>query len=578
MSGTFLAAVVWIEVWGFERTLWLAATVNFAIVFISGLLGREQQQTVRLAGRPSAPAGRVAATSAQLGPAQGGMIKWILFSTGFVAMAMEVVWTRAFTPVLKTQVYSFAMIVFTYLGATFLGSWMYRRDLRRNRPRSTETLMATLAVTAFVPVLVNDSRLVVANWMGNLDAFSVIILLASIGPVCTLLGYLTPSLIDEYGTGQPTKAGQAYAINVVGCILGPLFACYVLLPRLSERHALILLGLPFFVFSSLLCRARPRWLQLGWVAIAGVLVMSAGFLVRDFEGMLQQSQKSTTIRRDYTASVISMETDRGKWLLVNGIGMTALSPITKFMVHLPLAFHHGQPESALVICFGMGTTYRSALTWKIDTTAVELVPSVTKAFGFYHADAARFIDDPNGHMITDDGRRYLKRTDKKFDVIVVDPPPPVQAAGSSLLFSKEFYELAKQHLRPGGILQMWYPGDDETATTQAVIRSIHESFPHVRCFLSVAGWGVHMLASMEPIEKLDAGQLAARMPENARQDLLEWNASKDAPAYLMQVLTNEYFVPTMLNPDTEVRVTDDKPFNEYFLFRRLLGRLKKRVP
>ena len=57
----------------------------------------------------------------------------ILFSTGFVAMAMEVVWTRAFTPVLKTQVYSFAMIVFTYLGATFFGSWMYRVDLRKNR-------------------------------------------------------------------------------------------------------------------------------------------------------------------------------------------------------------------------------------------------------------------------------------------------------------------------------------------------------------------------------------------------------------------------------------------------------------
>ena len=59
------------------------------------------------------------------------MIKWILFSTGFVAMAMEVVWIRAFTPVLKTQVYSFVMIVFTYLGATFVGSWIYRRDLKK---------------------------------------------------------------------------------------------------------------------------------------------------------------------------------------------------------------------------------------------------------------------------------------------------------------------------------------------------------------------------------------------------------------------------------------------------------------
>jgi predicted membrane-bound spermidine synthase len=569
MSGTFLAAVVWIEAFGFHRTLWLAAAGNFTIAFISGCLGWEQQQSARLAGKTDAPAMTAAAASARTGTVQGGMIKWILFSTGFMSMAMEVVWTRAFIPVLKTQVYSFAMIVFTYLGATFIGSWMYRRDLRRNCPRPPGKLIAALAVTAFLPVLVNDSRLVVANWTGVIDTFSVIILLASICPVCTLLGYLTPSLIDEYAAGQPTKAGQAYAINVVGCIFGPLFACYILLPNLSERHALILLGLPFFLFYFLLCRVQSRQQQLRWGLLAGVVLAASVFLVRDFEGMLIRSEKGTTIRRDYTASVISMEADGYKWLLVNGIGMTTLTPITKFMVHLPLAFHKGKPESTLVICFGMGTTYRSALSWNIDTTVVELVPSVTKAFGFYHADAARAVNDPNGHMITDDGRRYLKRTDKKFDVIVVDPPPPVQAAGSSLLFSREFYELARQHLKPGGILQMWYPGDKEIVTGQAVIRSIHESFPYVRCFPSVFGWGVHMLGSMEPIEPLDAWQLAARMPENARQDLLEWNVSKDAPAYLGQVLTNEYSVAALLNPDAEIQVTDDKPFNEYFLLRQL---------
>ena len=57
---------------------------------------------------------------------------------------------------------------------------------------------------------------------------------------------------------------------------------------------------------------------------------------------------------------------------MNGIGMTGLTPITKFMAHLPLAFHQGRPQSALIICFGMGTTYRSALSWDVNTTTVEL--------------------------------------------------------------------------------------------------------------------------------------------------------------------------------------------------------------
>ena len=63
-------------------------------------------------------------------------------------------------------------------------------------------------------------------------------------------------------------------------------------------------------------------------------------------------------------------------------------------------------------------------------------------------------------------------------------------------------------------------------------------------FRPLKGWGVHMLASMQPIGQFDAAQLAARMPESARKDLVEWNDSKDAPAYLAQVLTNEYSLPS----------------------------------
>jgi spermidine synthase len=247
--------------------------------------------------------------------------------------------------------------------------------------------------------------------------------------------------------------------------------------------------------------------------------------------------------------------------------MTSLTPITKFMVHLPLAFHQGRPDSALIICFGMGTSYRSALSWDIDTTAVELVPSVMEAFGFYHADAAHWANDPKGHIVIDDGRRYLKRTAKKFDVIVVDPPPPPETASSSLLYSTEFYELAKQHLKPHGILQTWFPRG-QVLTWQAAARSLQDSFPYVRCFRSVEGWGTHLLASMEPIEQLDGTQLAARMPENARKDLLEWDPSQEVSVYIERVVSNELSISILLNPNPKVQITDDHPFNEYFLLRR----------
>src|SRR5262249_4590562 len=153
----------------------------------------------------------------------------------------------------------------------------------------------------------------------------------------------------------------------------------------------------------------------------------------------------------------------------------------------------------LIICFGMGTTYRSSLSWDLQTTSVELVPSVRESFGFFHQDAAQLATNPKGQIIVDDGRRFLKRTRDQFDVIVVDPPPPPAAAGSSLLYSQEFYELAKQHLKPKGILQAWFPGSVDPTVEQAVVRSIDAAFPYVRRFGSMENWGVHLLASMDPI-------------------------------------------------------------------------------
>lgn len=381
------------------------------------------------------------------------------------------------------------MIVFTYLGATFFGSLWYRYHLRKKSPRSIATLLALLAVATFLPGVVSDPKIVhMDDWAYLTNIASAIVVLASIVPLCATLGYLTPSLIDEYAGGHPRLAGGAYAINVLGCILGPLFACYVLLPWMSERGALMVLSLPFWGFYFLGWKSLPFEQRMVSSWAAGSLAVYSLFFSSNFQDLVLSRSGRIEARRDYAAAVISADLSGNKVLLVNGIGMTALTPITKFMAHLPLAFHQGRPQSALIICFGMGTTYRSALSWDVNTTAVELVPGVTQAFGFYHADAAHVLSNPKGQIVIDDGRRYLKRSREKFDVIVIDPPPPPEAAGSSLLYSKEFYELAKQHLNPHGILQTWVPGT-ETSLVLAAVRSVSESFPYTRGFGPVEGGG-----------------------------------------------------------------------------------------
>jgi predicted membrane-bound spermidine synthase len=564
MAGTLLTAVVLVEVLGFRRTLYVAAAFNLVIASASASLGWRRREAATVV--PSQREPDSSAHAAVVNEVPGASLtKWILFSTGLIAMAMEVVWSRAFTQVLRTQVYSFASVVFMYLGATFVGSLLYRRDLRRGRVRSLPGLIAFLAIVAFLPVLVNDPRLVnPSHWTGMANVINRIALLLSICPLCAGLGYLTPHLIDAYGAGNPARAGRVYALNVLGCIVGPLVASYGLLPWISERQALIVLGLPFFV----LLVASGQALEARWRFTTGALAAAAAVWALvfslDFATVAKRAIPETEIRRDHAASVIATGRGDDRQLLVNGIGMTMLTPITKFMVHLPLAFQKTPPRSALIICFGMGTSYRSALSWDLETTAVELVPSVRDTFGYYHADTAAVLRNPKGRIVIDDGRRFLARTRAKYDVIVIDPPPPVEAAGSSLLYSNEFYEVAKQHLNPGGILQAWIP-EVEEETARAITLSVTDSFPHVRRFASVVRWGTHLLASMEPIEALTAEQLAARMPEAAKRDLIEWSPSLSVSEYLGTVLAEEK--PIAPRGTSRIAITDERPYNEYFLLR-----------
>lgn len=171
-------------------------------------------------------------------------------------------------------------------------------------------------------------------------------------------------------------------------------------------------------------------------------------------------------------------------------------------------------------------------------------------------------------MVVDDGRRYLQWTKKTFDVITIDPPPPVEAAGSSLLYSREFYALAKIRLKPGGILQQWFPGGD-SITEAAVLQAIIEAFPYVRIFRGVGDWGFHMLASEQPILQLSAETLASRLPASANRDLVEWFPSNTPTQVFAAMLSREMKAEAILGraPGAPV-LQDDRPVNEYYFLRR----------
>jgi spermidine synthase len=448
-------------------------------------------------------------------------------------------------------------ILALYLIATYLGSRFYRS---RRQPQDLESglVWALLGLSVLIPFITVDPRLQIP---------ALLRVIVGIGPLSGLVGFITPLIVDLYSAGDPDLAGRAYAINIVGCVIGPLLSGFLLLPWLGERWALCLFAFPWFVAGlGAPLRSSPKRSR-NLVAYS-MLAVSALALVVFTEGFEEQF-KPRKVLRDSTATVIATGVENRKRLLINGVGITTLTPITKMMAHIPLAFLPHPPSNALIICFGMGTTHRSALSWHIQSTSVELVPSVPKLFSFFHSSGPVGLDSPLSHLVTDDGRSYMERTQEQYDVIVLDPPPPIGAAASSLLYSKEFYAIAKKRLKPGGILQQWFPGGD-TTTVASIARALQESFPYVRAFSSIEHVGFHFLASMSPIESPTASELAQRLPPDATRDLMEWGPASTAVNQFQTVLDLEIPLASIIQGDPKApALTDDRAVNEYFLIRKL---------
>ncbi|MGH9715076.1 MAG: fused MFS/spermidine synthase [Candidatus Acidiferrales bacterium] len=550
--GSFVP-LFFVELYGFHATLRIGASLNVAITAAALAVAVKSQSRHR-----------AAASDLGLDPAvtldRRFSTLLLLFTTGFATMGMEIIWIRLYTPYIGPIVYSFAFILIAYLLATYAGSQAYRFWSRRHANENLLTWIS-LALLGLLPLLTTDTRVPLPD---------VLRVFLGVMPVSGMIGFLTPMLVDRSSGGDPDRAGRAYAVNVLGCILGPLVSGFLLLPLVGEHYSMLFFVLPWFVMALAPRRAaRLRSWQNAFACTIIVGALAIFFLTKDYE--TQYSIRK--VLRDSTATVIAHGTGMDRRLLVNGQGMTQLTPITKMMAHLTLASLDHEPRGALVICFGMGTTFRSVVSWGMTSTAVELVPSVPKLFTYYHPDGAQVLASPLAHVLIDDGRRYLERTPAKYDAIIIDPPPPVQTAGSSLLYSQDFYAVAKQRLEPGGILQQWLPeGDNEIQAS--VARALKNSFPYVRIFHSVEGWGWHFLASDHPIPGRTADELLRRMPAPAIADMMEWGPAKTPAAQFELVLSRPIALDQLiaLSPSTPA-LQDDRPINEYFFLRTPFDRI-----
>ena len=576
LLGTLTAAFVLIELLGFQGTLFLAGSLNTVLALAAFSISRTAA-SADSAEKPTAAEVPLPAPRRGLYGLPPNAILVSLFTTGMVSMGMEVVWVRQYTPYLGPFVYAFARILAVYLLATALGSYHYRTKVRTgahsHSAGGSASAWSLLALFGLIPVLMADPLFPVGG------PESAGLRLDGIALFCAVAGYLTPLLVDAWSQGDPDRAGSAYAVNIVGSIVGPLVASFWLLPWIGERKSILALTLPLFAIAALTAfrrpseSARPRAVVNPKLIFAGSTI--AAILLFDGSHDFETKYPVREVRRDYAATVIATGRGFGRQLLVNGFNMTHLTPDNKYMVHLPFAFLGRPPKNGLIICFGMGTGFRSMLSWGIPTTAVDLIPSVPALYGYFNANAAKLVSSPLARIVVDDGRRFLDGSMQKYDAIVIDPPPPPQAPGTSLLYSREFYEVIKRHLSSDGILEQWYLDDkSDPAIKASVAKALTQSFPYVRAFPSYdqhngTSFGMYFLASMRPLPNLSGSVLAARLPPEAAADFVEWGPARTVPEQFDLALSHELNVDQMIAQAPSVPpIRDNLPINEYFLLRR----------
>ncbi|MDA0577015.1 MAG: fused MFS/spermidine synthase [Verrucomicrobia bacterium] len=387
-----------------------------------------------------------------------GLIVWM---TGFVTFVLEVAWFRSLRAAFQSTTDSFAIILAAVLIPLACAARLVPA-IRASRITLGHTLaIAGVAILLATPLIERFDLLlsVVHDYWTTMVVWLVASLLTMGLPVL-FLGFALPWLLDDQQT--PGRWGRLYAWNTLGAIVGSLLAAWVLLPCIGFARTAWLAGALVVLLALRTTRGLARIATtLAGTAALLIAVTTESGLGRDrIQGeknrasyrLLEQAEAP-----DSTISVIAY-TNEYRALVIDGFQASSemrTSHYMPWMGRLPMLLHPA-PHDALVICFGTGQTangVRREGPERLDV--VELSPDVIRMADLFQSNEG-VLQDPRVRTIVMDGRAWLRRTDRRYDVVTLEPMPP-HFAGVNALYSREFYQLMAQRLNPGAIVAQWVP-------------------------------------------------------------------------------------------------------------------------
>jgi spermidine synthase len=469
---------------------------------------------------------------AQLSIINSQFVLWGFALSGFSALGYEVVWTRLLSIFSLNAVFSFTIMLTTFLVGLALGGALAARRVDR-APDPMRLFgylelgigvcaILVLYIFARLPTLLE--RFTAPDTLGRL-VFAEFFAAAITMLVPTLLmGATFPVAARIFGAGAEAigrRVGRLYALNTIGAALGAFVAGFVLIPLLGlQRAALVLALLNLAVGAVALLRAAPTpRLQLGGAlaaAIVGAALLPDGVYLGFREGTIPQLVYYRE-GADATVAVFHVQEPEMKISFVNGRNEVPTDPQSMrafyMLGHLP-ALLRPEAQSALMVSFGNGIATGAMSRHHIPRIqAVELVAEQVEAARLYAQENRDVLDYPGLNITIEDGRNYLLRSHERFDIITADATHPVNTS-SWALFTHEFYGLVRERLTDDGVFIQWLPFHDLSSQDfRDIVKTFQSTFPHTTLWYT-GGSHTFLVATPQPLTRAEVLGLDARLADS----------------------------------------------------------------
>jgi spermidine synthase len=430
--------------------------------------------------------------------------RWIVLSIitlGFSEMLSQMVLTREFLSVFYGNELVIGIVLANWLLLSGVGSYLGRKA-GRIKDSSRILVYMQMAMAVLLPIQLYvirnlyDFAFVRGELVGITQVFIVTFLVML--PTCFITGFSLPLFSEMYS--EKRKAGQigkVYALDSLSNIIGGVVFSFILVYYLNAYQ------IASIVFFVCLCSAAVVSYRLGhrWVSALLILLLFAG-LVLSFSTNMEWY----TARQQFPMQkvLVVKDSEYGKFVVTNTSGQinvyqdgmplfsTQNEQVREEKVHYAM-LQHKSPKDVLLISGGAAGTALEAMKYGAHVDYVETDP-VLIAIGKVYTHN---IDNANVSVYNTDPIQFVRRTQRKFDVVIVDVPDPSNAQ-TNRFYTQDFYLALKRILPEGGVVGvsvssgMNYMNEETKMLDSAVYNSLKTAFRNV---LVLPGERMYFVAS-----------------------------------------------------------------------------------